>query len=234
VEGIKKIAEEAFDGIASFPFETEIEELLAWVVSEYGDGFFEYQLRRFVYDNFAASSQEITEALRRFELWGYLTKYQPPPAIRRELEMLGICKFQGFYVRGPAELPKRRLLGRQRVKGGIRPEPLPLTTIPDFLRVPNHLVNRAILWMLRRRILRRRSTTNCLGRRVVECKVVRRPRGLSKLEMEIINTIAWHRRKQFELLNRMKDYSQKLGLKNAFMLREKKVKGKYAEDAHNL
>jgi hypothetical protein len=222
-EVVKKTAEETFDGFVSFPFETEIEELLAWVVSKYGDGFFEYQLRRFVYDNFAASSQEITEALRRLELWRYLTKCQPPPAIRRELEMLGIRKFQDFYIQGPREVPKRRLLGRRKVRGDIRPEPLSMTTIPNFLRAPNHLVNRAILWMFQRRILRRRSTTNCLGRRVVECRVMRRPRGLTKLEMEIINTIAWHRRKQFELLNRMKDYLQKLGLKNAFMLGRKKV-----------
>jgi hypothetical protein len=229
-----KISEETFDGFVSFPLETEIEELLAWVVLKYGDGFFEYQVRRFVHDNFAVSSQEIAEALRRFELWGYLTKYQPPSAIRRELEMLGIRKFQDFYIHGPREVPKRRLPGRRRVRGGVRPEPLPLTIIPNFLRAPNHLVNRAIMWMLQRKILRRRSTTNCLGRHIVECKVVRRPRRLTKLEMEIIKTIAWHRRKQLELLNRMKDYLRKLGLKNAFMFKEKKDWGENAEDTHNL
>jgi hypothetical protein len=201
---VKKIAEEAFKGLVPPPPKTGVESLLVAVISRHREGVFEYQLRRLAHENSATSPNEITDILRRLELWGYIIRHPVPREVRRELEKLGIRRFLGFYTPGPVEPPKATYPSGAYARGSIRPEPLPLTAIPDFLRAPRHLVNRAILRMLRRRILRKRKTENHLGTRVTECRIARSPRGLSELELEILRVITRHHQKQLELLHRMK------------------------------
>jgi hypothetical protein len=198
---VEKIAAGALEELVPPPLESQMERLLTSAVWGRRQGVFEYQLHRFTHENLVTSSSEISKTLRRLELWGHVTRRNPPKAVKSELEELGVYRFHGFYIPGPVKLSQTKQANSRK---GIGLEPLPLQKVPNFLRAPEHLVNRAIVRMLRKGVLRKRVVVNHLGRRVTECRVLRRSRSLSRLELEIVNVITMHRRKQLELLDRMK------------------------------
>lgn len=152
-------------------------------------GGFEYQLYRFVQENYGVSEKrEIRDALLRLEVHGYVSVKETPGGMENRLKKRGIHKCARFYETGKEEIPGRGLFQKLKSEANIGAylAPLPQKRLIRALNAPNHIVNKKIKKLVRKNYLSERKVRDFLGRTVKKIKPQRNFRGLDGLERKIM------------------------------------------------
>lgn len=199
---------------SSFPFQIDpmsIEGFLAFFlwIRKPGGGF-EYQLYRFVHENYGKEilrDSDIRDALLRLELHGYVNVRKTPSKLRKKLERNKISRCRRFYLLGPMDVSGRKLSDRlgDKVNVGAYLAPLPRHRLINSLDFPDHLISKSIKELVRRDVISERKVLDCRGRTVWKIKSKRRRRGLTKLEGKIVSEARRHYDVQKKALDRMQE-----------------------------
>lgn len=153
-------------------------------------GGFEYQLYRFIQENYGriVDKEEIRDALLRLEVHGYVNVKETPKETRKKLEKQKIRRCRRFYETGKEQIPGQKLFQKLKSKADIGAylTPLPKKRLVKMLNAPNHLVNKKIKELTRKNYLTERKVKNYLGRTVRKIKPKKRPRNPTRLEKRIM------------------------------------------------
>ncbi len=156
-------------------------------------GGFEFQLYRFIHENFdnSVEKKEIRNALLRLEVHGYANVKKTPEKIVKKFRKHGIKRSDRFYETGEFEIPgrilDRRLNKKVRVKAYL--SPLPKKRLINHLNAPDYKINNLIEKLVRKNYLKKRKTSDFLGRTVNKLKTIKSPRNLKGLEHKIMKKV---------------------------------------------
>ncbi len=152
-------------------------------------GGFEYQLYRFIQENYGAvDKREIRDALLRLEVHGYAKVVEAPERIKNNLREFGIRRCSRFYEMSENAIPGRKLFQelKSEVDLGAYLAPLPRKRLIKELDAQNHLVNKEIKKLTRKNFLSRRKVRDFSGRTVKKIKPRRNFNHLKGLERRIV------------------------------------------------
>ncbi len=159
------------------------------------EGLLEYQLRRYLL--LKHNKQDVDASLRRLQLWRYIECVGLPNTWKKKLETLGIRRYLRFCRKGKT-IPREFEPG-EAIRIGL--EPVTIERIKKILETPEHLVERAIRGLCRKRILQKIKTIDHRGEPIAALRIKRWPKNLSPLELQILNLIANHFREQGKILD---------------------------------
>lgn len=153
-------------------------------------GGFEYQLYRFVWENFEKriKKKDIRDALLRLEVHGYAKVRETSQELRKNMRKRGIKRSKRFYELGRGEVPGRKLPDKlkRRTHIGAYLAPLPKKDLIKRIDAPDHILNRKIDNLERKNYLSKRKVKDFLGRTVKKIKPRKGPGGCNGLERKII------------------------------------------------
>lgn len=189
---IEEVAKERVEEMIPFSIEPDsLEGFLSFFLwfRKPGGGF-EYQLYRFIQENFGrmVDKEEIRDALLRLEVYGYAGVKEVPENIAGRLRSKGIKRSNRFYEVGEERIPGRELFDelKSKVDVGAYLAPLPKRRLVRRISSPDHLVEKVIRKLTRKNYLIQRKVKDFLGRTVKKIKPKRGSRGLGGREREIL------------------------------------------------
>ena len=192
------------------PIETELEKAVLSVLAHNREGVAEYQIRRYLYTRYEARPELVIRTLQKLQVWNYLRIVPLPIHLRKKLEKLGIRKHTALCLPGDRKPPNFE--PREEARPGL--EPVTPRLVIQGLEAPEHLVNRALINLERRRIIQRIRTLNHLGEPIAALRIRKRARNLTGLELQILAAIANYYREQGKILDECRNAIAKGGMKN--------------------
>ncbi|KXA92861.1 hypothetical protein AKJ65_06935 [candidate division MSBL1 archaeon SCGC-AAA259E19] len=152
-------------------------------------GGFEYQLYRFVQENYEILGKErIRDALLRLETHGYVRVRRTPKDLRKEMEKRGIKKCRRFYEIEDGDVPGEELSDvlRNKTRIGAYLAPLPRRRLVKHLDAPDHLVQKELRKLKRRKYLLERKVRDFSGKTVRKIKPKKSYRNLKGIKKQIM------------------------------------------------
>ncbi|KXB01165.1 hypothetical protein AKJ41_02500 [candidate division MSBL1 archaeon SCGC-AAA259O05] len=188
---LEKEARNKIEDVIPFSLEADsLESHLAFFLwfRQPGGGF-EYQLFRFVQENYGlVEENEIEEALLRLEVHGYTDVSETPEELRKEMEKRGIKRCRRFYELGKKEISGKELFRslKRKTRIGAYLSPLPRKRLTRQLDGPNHLVEKKIQKLKRTGYITERKVKDFSGRTVKKIKPRRNPKRTNGLKRKIM------------------------------------------------
>ncbi len=191
-EKIESFARDKLEEMVPFEIDPDsLEGYLAFFlwIRKPGGGF-EFQLYRFVQENYGESlrKEEIRDALLRLEVHGYVDVKESDSEITDELSHLGVRRAGRFYEAAGDDIPGRRLFDnlKGKVDIGAYLSPLPRDRLVKSLDVPDYVVQKSIRKLKRKNYVNERRVRDFRGRTVKKIKPRRSPDGLSGVAKKIM------------------------------------------------
>ncbi len=190
---IEKTSEEKLKELIPFKIDpNSLEGYLAFFLwfRDPGGGF-EYQLYRFVQENYGkiVEKEKIRDALLRLEVHGYANVKETPQNLKEKMRKKGIRRYSRFYELGQEDLGGKKIFNELKNKTNIGAYLYPLSRKQLIKKVdaPSHLVDKKIKRLTRKKHLSKRKVKDFLGRTVRKIKPqrdLRKPSGLEKRIMK--------------------------------------------------
>jgi hypothetical protein len=201
---ISEAAEAAIQASLPPPTRDEAERAVLTALLKHPEGLLEYQLRRLLFLKYEMPDAE--SVFRRLELWGYIRSIAVPNYLRRRLESAGVRRY--FRLLRPGERLPSGFQPCGAVKVGF--EPISVSRVKRLARAPEHLVERAINNLCRRKLLRKIKTVDHRGERVLALVVRRWSKETTPLEMKVVKLVADHFREQGRILEECRRWVRSL------------------------
>ena len=190
---IERFAREELNGKVPFQIESEsLEGYLAFFlwIRKPGGGF-EFQLYRFVQENFEerVEKEDIRDALLKLEVHGYVDVKATDQEVMNRLSEVGVRRSKRFYEAGGEDIPGRRLFNdlKRKVDIGAYLSPLPRKRLIKSLNVPDYKVQKSLRELRRKNYVNERRVRDYRGRTVKKVKPRRSPRNLSGIKERIMD-----------------------------------------------
>lgn len=153
-------------------------------------GGFEYQIYRFVQENYGKilEKEKIRDGLLRLEVHGYANVKETPSNLEKKMRGMGINRYSRFYEIGQREFSGKEIFNKLKNRANIGAYLYPLSRKQLIKKVnaPSHLVDKKIKKLTRKNYLSKRKVKDFLGRTVKKIKPQRDLRKASGLEKRIM------------------------------------------------